>query len=203
MRERMKKAKIFEETYTNYLNKLAKLDLKKCAQNLGAEFSNNRLIIPFYNNTFSVTEEGITGVEGSSPSFAVKVVLCKYILMCPQKKFLVNTSLVTYREFKDAGPLTSYFTNNTNKTLEVSFSGKLAVLRDKCLSIGGTEKESSTYDLSMVFYALPKVPVILNFNDSDEMFSAGCSVLYQASAEKYLDMECLAITGTYLTGLLI
>ncbi len=123
--------------------------------------------------------------------------------MCPQREIPSPSPLVTYREFKDAGPLTSYFANNTNKTIESTFSGKLSLLRGKCLTAGGVEKLSNSHDFSVEFFALPKIPVILNFNDKDDMFAAGCSILYQASAENYLDMECLAITGTFLTGLLI
>jgi len=50
---------------------------------------------------------------------------------------------------------------------------------------------------------LPRVPVVLNFNDTDDLFPANCSVLYRASAELFLDMECLAMTGTLLAGRLI
>ncbi len=199
----MEKARVFEETYSNYLSEIEKLDLKDRGHTLGAEIDKNGLIIPFYNKLFKLTAQGISGLEGNIASFAVKVVLCKYVLMCPQAEIIGLSDLVTYREFKDAGPLTSYFANNTNKTIETAFSGKLSLLKEKCLGIGGIEKKSDTYDYSVEFLALPKIPVLLNFNDKDEMFTAGCSILYQASAEKYLDMECLAITGTYLTGLLI
>lgn len=199
----MKKARVFADTYSNYLAKLKNLDLQKSAPTLGAKFFDNSLEISFFNKKYLITKNEITSSEGSEPSFAVKVVLCKYILMCPEGIVPPSSSLVTYREFKDAGPLISYFTNNTNKTLESNFSGKLKLLREKGLSIGGVEKKSETYDLSLEFYALPRIPILLNFNDKDEMFPAACSVLYRASAEKYLDMECLAITGTYLTGLLI
>jgi len=50
---------------------------------------------------------------------------------------------------------------------------------------------------------LPRIPVILNFNDSDDLFPATCSILYQESAQHYLDMECLAMTGTLLAGKLL
>jgi hypothetical protein len=43
----------------------------------------------------------------------------------------------------------------------------------------------------------------VNFNDRDNLFSASCSVLYRSSAVHFLDMECLAMTGTLLTGKLI
>jgi hypothetical protein len=42
------------------------------------------------------------------------------------------------------------------------------------------------------------VPLLLLFNDEDEDFPAQCSLLFQRRAEKFLDMECLAIIGWLL-----
>ena len=71
------------------------------------------------------------------------------------------------------------------------------------MAMGGTVLASETYDLALQFHALPRIPVLLNFNDRDDLFPASVSVLYRASAECFLDMECLAITGTLLAGRLI
>jgi dienelactone hydrolase len=54
-----------------------------------------------------------------------------------------------------------------------------------------------------MFEMLPRVPVFFRFNDRDDLFPAQTSILFRQSAEKHIDMECLAIGGTYLTGLLI
>ena len=43
--------------------------------------------------------------------------------------------------------------------------------------------------------ALPKIPILQFFNGADEDFPARCTMLFKQRAEKYLDMECLAITG--------
>jgi hypothetical protein len=50
----------------------------------------------------------------------------------------------------------------------------------------------------MQFDALPKVPVVMLFNDADDEFSATCSVLFERRAENYLDPECLAMVGRCL-----
>jgi len=36
------------------------------------------------------------------------------------------------------------------------------------------------------------------FNDTDDEFAAQCAVLFERRAEKYLDMECLAMVGMLL-----
>ena len=45
-----------------------------------------------------------------------------------------------------------------------------------------------SYDLSMRFDALPKVPLLLLFNDKDDGFPAQCSVLFEKRTEKFSDM---------------
>ncbi len=194
---------IFEDTYKKYLKMLEHIDFPLIAQLLGCEVSHTSLNIPFYDRLFTVNPDGIKDLSGDTVTHAVRIVLCKYVLMCPQTLPEKSSKLATFREFKDAAPLTSHFVTNTNKTIEVAFSGNLQLLKERCLAAGGKKIESSTYDLSIRFFALPRIPVILNFNDTDDIFEANCSILYQASAEHFLDMESLSITGTYLTGRLV
>jgi len=51
--------------------------------------------------------------------------------------------------------------------------------------------------------ALPKIPILLLFNGADEEFPARCAMLFERRAEKYLDMECLAIAGWALSAYLL
>ncbi len=199
----MEQSHIFAETCQWYLGELAKIDLACRADLIGVMFENGALRVPFYDREYLVSGEGITENSGREISPAVRVVLCKYIMTCPAELPVLSDSLITYREFKDAGPLISYFTTNTNKIIETTFAGRLNALRERSVTLGGEIQTSQTYDFSVQFHALPRIPVVLNFNDRDDLFPANASILYRASAECFLDMECLAITGTLLAGLLI
>ncbi len=200
----MKKASVFAETYRNYLDQLSEIDLHERAERLGGQISRSGIDLALFGKKYYIDKTTIESYDGdSNPSFAVKVVLSKYLLMCPSESMIPNDALVTFRDFKDSGPLHTYFVNNTNKIIEESFTGDIEKLRGRCKHIGGKEHAFSGYDLSFTFVALPKIPIILNFNDRDDMFSAKATVLFRSDAEKYLDMECLAIMATYLTGLLI
>jgi hypothetical protein len=199
----MQQSHIFEETYQLYLEELSHIDIAARADPLGVNSEKDGLKIPLYDREYLVSKGGIADPDGRQVTPAIRVVLCKYVLTCPAELPALSDRLVTYREFKDAGPLTSYFTTNTNKILETTFAGNVSALRQRSLLLGGEIKTSETYDLSVQFHALPRIPVLLNFNDRDELFPATASILYRASAECFLDMECLAITGTLLAGLLI
>lgn len=106
---------------------------------------------------------------------------------------------MSFRDFKDAAPLIQAFYNTVTQPLAETFSGRLAELEKAAKKIGGHRPdEVFSYDLSLRFDALPRVPLLLLFNDKDEEFPAQCSVLFEKRVEKFLDMECLAMVGMLL-----
>ena len=197
------KSPVFEETYRKYLAELGRIDMFARADLLGLDQGEGYLRVPLYGREYRICPSGISDPSGRKVTTAVRVVLCKYLLTCPTELPALSDRLVTYREFRDAGPLISYFTTNTNKIIETTFAGNVPLLLERAKAMGGVALVSDTYDLSLQFHALPRIPVLLNFNDRDDLFPATASVLYRASAECFLDMECLAITGTLLAGWLI
>jgi hypothetical protein len=197
------RAKVFEQTYRHYLAELSNIDYLARAVPLGVETVDDKLIIPLYDQLYHLSSVAVSSPGGAEVSPAVRVILCKYVLRCPAELPVISKRYMTYREFRDAGPLVSYFTSNTNKTIESHFSRKPELLQQRCLELGGVAEKNETYDFSFTFQALPRIPVILNFNDADDMFGPSCSILYHESAQYYLDMECLAMTGTLLAGKLL
>ena len=200
----MQGSKIFAKTCQKYFEEVCRTDFLMRAEILGLEVEKQALVIPLYDQFYFFSSDGIGASGGEEVSPAVQVMICKYILTCSFTTLPpLNNDLVTYRELKDSGPLTSYFTSNTNKTIEVTFAGNVARLRERAQQIGGKIVDSSMYDLAVQFFAFPRIPVFLNFNAQDDSFPAICSVLYHASASQFLDMESLAMTGTLLTGKLL
>ncbi|MCU0559837.1 MAG: DUF3786 domain-containing protein [Desulfobacterales bacterium] len=196
-------SEVFEQTVRSYLRQLSEIDGRARADILGAGIAGSGLIIPFYGTPYRVSGAGITDAGGRPANFSICVVLCKYILMAPTET-PADGNWATYREFKDAGPLTVFFANNTHKTIENAFGADSAALETACRKLGGTAfQDDASHDLSMLFHALPRIPVLLRFNFRDDDLPAQCTVLFRRSAEKYLDMESLAIAGTFLAGGLI
>jgi len=199
----MDDSKIFDKKYNEYLSQLREFPFSQKAAILGVQKRNQSYVFEFFNRRIAFDRNDFKDLSGEEVTFAVKVVLCKYLLMCPEKVSESSNRLVTFREFANAGPLFSSFTANTGKIIETTFSGQLEKLKARCANLGGTVVETKSYDLSIRFRALHRVPIILNFNDTDELMPAKAGFLYHDNAENYLDLECLTITCTYLTGLLI
>lgn len=192
------KASVFEETYTNYLHRVAELDLARIAGRLGAEMAGEELIIPIFGNSYRISKHGLSDISGRRPDFSVSVVLFKYLLLCPDEE-PIEDDWVSFKDFKDAAPFAGAFVNYTEVPLANHFAGNLTRLKEAARMLGGQPPVADfPYDLCLQFSALPKVPVLMLFNDSDEEFAARCSVLFERRAEKYLDMECLAMVGSQL-----
>jgi hypothetical protein len=58
-------------------------------------------------------------------------------------------------------------------------------------------------DLFRCFIPLPKMPLLLVFNDADDDFPASASLLFEKRASTYLDAESQAILGHQLSRRLL
>ena len=189
---------VFEETYAHYLSKVAVLDLSSIASKLGARAEEDRLVISLFDRAYVVGPQGITESAGPRPSFDTCIVLFKYILLCPDQQ-PAGSDWSSFRDLKDSGPLTKYFANEVERLIAGHFAGRKAALISAGQRLGGKPPNVDlSYDVSLRFEPLARVPLLLLFNDQDEEFPAQCSVLFEERAESYLDAECLAILGGML-----
>jgi hypothetical protein len=191
---------VFEETYAHYASKIADLDLPSRASRLGARVTADRLVISLFNREYVAGPQGITGPSGQRPSFDTCIVLFKYILLCPDGK-PAGSDWASFRDLKDSGPLTKYFAQEVEHLIAGHFAGRKAALISASQTLGGKPPDVNlSYDVSMRFEPLSRVPLLLLFNDQDEEFPAHCAVLFEQRAEAYLDAECLAILGGMLAS---
>jgi len=194
MRE-MEKEHVYEQTYKDYLNRIARLDFNFIVDTLGVKVDGSDVIVPLFGRSYRVSPQGITDSSGQKPHLAICVILCKYLLMCPMIEPL-GGNWMAYKDFKDAVPLVHAFSNTVTRPIAETFSGRVSELEAAGKKMGGyTPNEEFPYDLCILFDALPKVPLLLLFNDQDEEFPAQCGVLFEKRTEKFLDMECLAMVG--------
>ena len=193
------KSPVFKETYKKYLDQVAEIEFKPLEEKLGVKVENDEITIPFFGKPYMVSARGIIDPSGKEPPLEISVVLCKYLLLCPIAN-PVEDDWVSYRDFKDSGPLTVYFANAVEQPIANHFAGRLDELEEACKTLAGFPPDIElSYELSMQFTPLPRVPVLLLYNDADDEFPAHCSILFERRAEKYLDAECLAILGMLLS----
>lgn len=186
-----------------YLSQVRELNIDAISDSLGIQKCSQGYRFNFFNRSILFDRNDFVDLSGEELQPAIKTVFCQYLLNSPENTIESSGRLVTFREFSGAGPLFSRFSENTNKTIEQSFSNRLTELEEKCRQLFGMPVHKTAYDLSVRFNALPKIPVIFQFNDTDELLPANSTILFHEDAQEYLDIRSLAAIGTYLTGLLI
>ena len=192
------KETVFERNYRDYLEQLKGIDVEPVAWKLGVETEGKSFIIPFFKRDYVVSYEKIIGPSGKRPDYDICVILSKYVLLCPDEAPNEN-DWVSFRDLKDSGPLINYFTNDVERAIAQFFSGKTDDLKKAGMMLEGyLPKLDVSYDIAMQFDALPMIPVMMLFNDSDEEFPAKSSVLFERRVETYLDAECIAMLGRQL-----
>lgn len=194
---------LFLESEKKYLDRLEGVDVALKSEILGVRHNGSSLIIPLYGNPYHVSAQGVRDPSGNRANPAVSVLLLTYVLNCPDE-IPPPGDWITFREFKGAGVLSDFFTQNSNKIIQTAFSNKLEQLRSLSQKLGGIPSEEFvSFDIAMRFNALPRVPVVLRFNDIDVPYPAQCSIIFRRSAEIFLDLESIGIVGTLLTGSII
>jgi Domain of unknown function (DUF3786) len=185
---------IFSRHYHDYLAKLATLDLPARADRLGAEVEGNGLRLRLLGRDYLLSSREVVGEDGNRAPYDACIILYRYVLMCPTD-VPAGDELVTFRNLKDSGPLTVYFADNVERFIAERFSGRLEDFRRICGEWGEDAGITANVDAAVRFAALPKIPLVVLFNDRDEDFPASCSLLMERRAESYLDAECLAMLG--------
>ncbi len=194
---------VFDQTYQFYLDRIAKHDLQGIAPKIGARFTENVCHIPLLGEEYRVSSTEIVDESGQRPTPADYILLAQYVLLHPETE-PEEQQWKHYREFKDAAPFVGGFIANAELPISTAFSGRIASLEKACDILNGEDpKLNLPYDLIRLFYPLPKVPILLLFNDSDEEFPARCLQLFEERAQRYLDMECLAMLAWLLADKLI
>ena len=194
---------VYDETYRYYLEQLQPMRFAGKEDLLGITVEGTDVVVPYFGASVRLTADGLRDAAGERPDFADCVVVCRYLIMCPPFE-PQNNEWVAYRDFPDAGPLTVFWADTVERQLAQRFAGALAELQGACEALDGTDVDLDiACDLCRQFRPLPKVPLLLVFNDADDEFPASVSLLFEERAATYLDAESQAILGHILTQRLV
>ena len=194
---------VYETTYRHYLEQLQDRPFAGRSEILGIHDEGEAVVVPYFGKPIRWRAGGLVDESGNRPDFADCVVVCRYLVMAPGFEPR-QTQWVAYREFPDAGPLTVFWSDAVERPLARAFSGRVADLALACAGLGAVRPDGAAAgDLCRCVTALPKVPLLLVFNDADDDFPASASVLFEKRASTYLDAESQAILGHQLTRRLL
>src|SRR4030042_6133311 len=180
---------VFEKTCQHYLAEIAGIDFAFVEKRLGIRIEEKTAIITFFNRKYRIDKNGVADMDGKKAPFDISVILLKYLISCP-KDPPIDKKWVAFREIKGAAPLIGYFSNEVEKVISKRFSGRLDALKKAGERLWGYPPENEfPYLFSAQFDALPKIRLLMLFNDADDECQANCLVLFEKRSEAYLDPE--------------
>ena len=187
------------------LKKLALKDLLETAKNSGAVFDteNSTITLTSLGQSLSVKlPEGKIVFSGTDdrPVLGWRIILLNYL--CRADNAPLTGQLVSYRELENGQVFYPAFLRESINLLIQRFSAEPAEqVKNACRELGASLEDKA--DICAVFQFLPRFPVTVKIWLKDEELDGSANLLFDASANHYLDAEAIAVTGMLITQFLI
>jgi len=104
---------------------------------------------------------------------------------------------ISFADLPNGRTYNTAFQSYSGDELAKTFGCDLDGFKSACLKTGG--KPDDMADVSYIFRALPRVPLMLAYWLGDEDFPSSCKVLFDETAGHFLPLEASAILGSMLT----
>lgn len=190
----------YEQIYEGLLPRLAECDLAESAGRLGLELEPDGAVrVTFLNRDYVITREGVEPADGKPMHVNTGSVLLYYILSKgsgePKNSFVPLAHLATKLQGQNAlgqGIMV--------KPLVREFGSAPDKLKAAVEKVGGTYKSGPSATChTFLLSPLPKLPVKIVFYEADDEFPAEIQILFDETAARFLEFECLA----FLCGCLV
>lgn len=108
---------------------------------------------------------------------------------------------VSFADLPDGRMYAQAFQGYSGNELVKTFGLDIEAFRSACEQGGGVATPLG--DAAYVFYALPRLPLLVNYWCGDEDFLSSCKILFDSSVRHYLPTDVCAILGSMLTRKII
>ncbi len=154
-------------------------------------YPGRRFVVSFFGEAYSVSypEARVTKGNGSEAGAREALIVLHYLVNADGTE--VRGRWVAYRDLPGA----RYHEPAFAAEVEVPLSRGLAGRREELRSWAAEHAEAVDLpgDVAAAWYVLPRVPLLLVFNEGDEEFPASARVFFDESAPHYLLTEDLSV----------
>lgn len=174
-------------------HEFALLDPTWMASRSGTAYSFPRraFTVPFFGEEYSVLYPHATAIRGDGTPAGAReeLILLHYLVQADGTQ--VRGRWVAYRDLPGARYHEPAFAAEVEIPLSRGLAGRLEDLQ----GWAGTHAEAVDIpgDVAAAWYVLPRVPLLLVFNEGDEEFAASARVFFDESAPHYLPTEDLSV----------
>jgi hypothetical protein len=185
-----------ERRLDELFEEISDYDFSDIADQLGAEAEGDELNINYMGRKIPLSHTKVR----EDLDILDKLLILIYVKRAG--KSTLTGKWVAFRELKDGIVRAESFNGACELAIAGMFERDSHGLLDKMNIVGAQKVSGYSAPHSFVVYPLPKVPFLLLLWPGDEEFGAECKILFDSTADEYLDVETLLYLGIALVRVL-
>jgi hypothetical protein len=181
-----------EELISKLRKEVAAISFPEIAAGLGATIREGNLIIRALGREFAVAPDGEITTQGHNTPW-MKILLLHYIRTHGQAE--LSNRWVSYAELKSGMVKALSFRRECEDPLRELLDQDLGPVGDILRRIGAEERSGFATRNAWHIFLLPKLPVLILYWPKEEEFESRVSMLFDSTADQFLDAESLMFLG--------
>lgn len=179
----------WRETLLAALRKeVAALPFADIAAGLGAGLRDGSLSIRCLGRDYLVSPDGTIASTGPISPW-VQILLLHYVRT--RGDATISGAWVSFTDLKAALMKSKSFARDCEEPLRLLFDRDPRPVADALARLGGLRQQDTPAPVAWKIFALPCVPVLLLYWPHDEEFPSQVKILFDATADRFLDVESL------------
>ncbi len=169
--------------------KIATINFSSAAKRLGATLSDHKLTVKSLGKDFTVDSKGNI-ISACHINVWVTVPLLNYIIYSAGSE--VSGKWVPFRELSHETVWDSFFEQRFEKPLKQLIDTHEDLIEDMIYIFNGKPVENNfSFDISLVLYPLPKLPMLICYTKPEEDLESKLNVFFDTSAEDNLKIDSI------------
>jgi hypothetical protein len=182
----------YDRIYRTLLPRLAERDIAQNGMRLGGSPIDGGVKIPFLGRDYIITNDGVEPADGKPADVNSRSVLIYYVTSSGAGDFLYDFALLNRLTGMIDGQ-NNLANDIMNGPLIREFADDYSRFARAMRSLDGVEMPTSGSGKHIwQLLPLPKILSQLVFYEADEEFPAEIQIMFDRSAPRFLDFECLA-----------
>ncbi len=177
-----------EELILKLREEVKGLDFSTIADGIGAGLQDGALTLNCLGREFSIRHDGEIETSGHTTPW-IKILLLHYIRTAG--KVPLSGRWVSYRELRSGMVKYSSFQRECEEPLRDLFDKDADRMSVALCKLGAVSRSDFPTDRAWHLHLLPRMPAIVLYWPKEEEFASKAKILFDATADKFLDVESI------------
>jgi len=174
-------------------------EFDEIAAGIGAQLEDGYLKVKCLGSEYRITPDGYIETE-SHVNIWIKILLLHYVRTAGNEQF--KDDWISFGELRNGMVKATSFKRECEDPLREIADRNADQFEKMILSLGGKRIQSESADHAWMIYPLPRVPFMILYWCADSEFDSTLKILFDRSADAYLDVESYIFLGEGLVEIL-